>query len=81
MPVGSSPPLIRPMLATLGDLPEPPGWGYEFKWDGVRAIIYVESGRVRLLSRNDRDVSASIRSWLRWRGNSRGGDWCSTGRS
>ncbi len=38
-------PLIRPMLATLGELPEPPGWGYEFKWD--------ESGRVpKILSQS-----------------------------
>src|SRR6266545_3284803 len=41
-------PLIRPMLATLSDLPQPPGWGYEFKWDGIRA-----------LTRNDRDVTAA----------------------
>jgi bifunctional non-homologous end joining protein LigD len=47
------------MLATLGPLPAPPGWGYEFKWDGVRAIVYVESGRVRVVSRNDRDVTDS----------------------
>jgi len=52
-------PLIRPMLATLGELPEPPGWAYEFKWDGVRAIAYVDAGRVRLASRNDRDLTAS----------------------
>ncbi|PWR06515.1 DNA ligase [Micromonospora acroterricola] len=44
------------MLATSGALPGGPGWGYEFKWDGVRAIGYVAGG-VRLLSRNDRDVT------------------------
>jgi bifunctional non-homologous end joining protein LigD len=52
-------PLIKPMLATLGDLPEPLGWGYEFKWDGVRAMCYLDAGTVRLVSRNDRDVTAS----------------------
>jgi bifunctional non-homologous end joining protein LigD len=51
--------VISPMLATLGDLPAGPGWAYEFKWDGVRAVTYVEDGRVRTLSRNDRDVSAT----------------------
>jgi bifunctional non-homologous end joining protein LigD len=51
--------VISPMLATLGDLPAGPGWAYEFKWDGVRAVTYVEGGRVRTLSRNDRDVSAT----------------------
>jgi bifunctional non-homologous end joining protein LigD len=30
--------LISPMLATLGTVPTGPGWAYEFKWDGVRAI-------------------------------------------
>jgi bifunctional non-homologous end joining protein LigD len=57
--MGSWPfPLVRPMLATLGELPEPPGWAYEFKWDGVRAIAYVDAGRVHLASRNDRDITA-----------------------
>ncbi|WP_246274129.1 non-homologous end-joining DNA ligase [Phytohabitans houttuyneae] len=58
MGVGSLP-LLRPMLATLGELPAGGGWSYEFKWDGVRAIVYVEGGQVRVLSRNDRDVAAS----------------------
>lgn len=31
-------PLIRPMLATLGELPTPPGWGYEFKWDESKRV-------------------------------------------
>ncbi|SCL31673.1 bifunctional non-homologous end joining protein LigD [Micromonospora rhizosphaerae] len=50
------PTLVPPMLATSGALPGGSGWGYEFKWDGVRAIAYVADG-VRLLSRNDRDVT------------------------
>jgi bifunctional non-homologous end joining protein LigD len=52
------PALVRPMLATAGALPTGPGWAYEFKWDGVRAIAYVFGG-VRLLSRNDRDVTGA----------------------
>jgi bifunctional non-homologous end joining protein LigD len=47
------------MLATLGALPAAPGWGYELKWDGVRAIVYLDRGSSRLMSRNDRDVAAS----------------------
>jgi bifunctional non-homologous end joining protein LigD len=50
-------PLIRPMLATLGELPAPPGWGYEFKWDGVRVTVYLDRGGLRAASRNDRDVT------------------------
>ncbi len=44
---------IAPMLAELGkgEPPATPGWIYEVKWDGVRAMCYVEGGRVRLLSR------------------------------
>ncbi|MEV4657296.1 non-homologous end-joining DNA ligase [Micromonospora sp. NPDC049301] len=52
------PTLVRPMLATAGALPGGSGWAYEFKWDGVRAIGYVSKG-VRLLSRNDRDITAA----------------------
>lgn len=53
------PDLVRPMLATAGDLPsDDPAWRYEFKWDGVRALAYAEGGRLRLLSRGDRDVTA-----------------------
>ena len=32
-------------------------WAYEIKWDGVRAIGYVEGGRLRLESRNGNDIT------------------------
>jgi bifunctional non-homologous end joining protein LigD len=50
------------MLAVPGELPPPredDQWRYEFKWDGVRAVAYVQDGGVRLMSRNDLDVSRS----------------------
>ncbi|WP_028048476.1 non-homologous end-joining DNA ligase [Cellulomonas sp. URHD0024] len=54
------PALVRPMLAVPGDLPEDDeGWAYEMKWDGVRAVAYVDGGRVRLMSRNDLDITRS----------------------
>jgi len=55
------PQIIRPMLAVLRDeLPrDQDKWAYEFKWDGVRATVYVDGGRPRVLSRNDRDVTGS----------------------
>jgi bifunctional non-homologous end joining protein LigD len=56
------PELIRPMLATLGELPPPSEddeFGYEMKWDGLRAVVYVADGRVRVVSRNDRDVTVA----------------------
>lgn len=52
---------VKPMLATAGSLPKDDGdWIYEFKWDGVRAVVYVEGGRVTALSRNDKDLTASF---------------------
>ena len=55
------PELVRPMLAVPGALPEERGadWRYEFKWDGVRTIAYVQSGRVRLVSRAERERTAA----------------------
>jgi bifunctional non-homologous end joining protein LigD len=48
------------MLATLGELPsDDKAYAYETKFDGVRAIAYVHNGQLRLLSRNDADVSAA----------------------
>jgi bifunctional non-homologous end joining protein LigD len=50
---------IVPMMAKLSRLPRnDEGWAYEIKWDGVRAILYCEGGRVRLTSRNLRDVTS-----------------------
>lgn len=46
---------IQPMLATLVDAPfDEPGWLYEVKWDGFRAIAYVDGKEVRLRSRNNK---------------------------
>jgi bifunctional non-homologous end joining protein LigD len=50
---------VPPMLATLGTLPSGGGWAYEYKWDGVRAVVYVQGDDVRILSRNERDVTAA----------------------
>jgi bifunctional non-homologous end joining protein LigD len=51
--------LIRPMLATAGAVPTSPGWAFEIKFDGVRAVGYSGAGGLRLFSRNDRDVTTS----------------------
>ena len=49
------------MLAVpAAELPEPgTTWAAEFKWDGVRAVAYLSGGRLRLVSRNDRDMTRS----------------------
>ncbi|MDQ6915879.1 MAG: DNA ligase, partial [Actinomycetota bacterium] len=50
---------VVPMLAKLGELPrDEDRYGFEVKWDGVRAIAYLEPGRLRLESRNLNDVTA-----------------------
>ena len=44
---------LTPMLAVAATpLPEGAEWLYEVKWDGVRALCFVEGKKVRLLSRN-----------------------------
>ena len=53
------PGFFEPMMAKVGERPPTPdaAWGFEFKWDGIRALAYVEGGRVRLLSRSGEDVT------------------------
>ncbi|MEV7969877.1 non-homologous end-joining DNA ligase [Sphaerisporangium sp. NPDC088356] len=55
-------PAYTPMLAQLGPLP-PPGeddaWGHEMKWDGVRALAYVENSALRLISRTGKEVTVA----------------------
>ncbi|HZL49237.1 MAG TPA: DNA ligase D [Solirubrobacteraceae bacterium] len=49
---------FAPMLAKASKLPvDDKDYGYEIKWDGVRALAFVEGGRVRLVNRNERDVT------------------------
>ncbi len=50
---------LRPMLAVAGQLPpdSDAGWGYEMKWDGLRAIAFIRDGHLRLTSRTGRDIS------------------------
>src|SRR3954466_6577557 len=50
---------LVPMLARLSTLPpDDERWGYEIKWDGVRAVAYVAPDRpIRLESRNLNDVT------------------------
>jgi bifunctional non-homologous end joining protein LigD len=46
---------IKPMKATLVDEPfDDAGWLYEVKWDGYRAVAFVNNGEVELVSRNNK---------------------------
>jgi bifunctional non-homologous end joining protein LigD len=53
------PDFIQPMLATLVDEPfQSAEWLYEVKWDGYRALAFLEGGEVRLSSRNRNDLTS-----------------------
>lgn len=55
---GAMPEALEPMLATLADQPfSDPGWLFEIKWDGVRALAFLGHGRLRLRSRNGVDIT------------------------
>jgi bifunctional non-homologous end joining protein LigD len=52
------PEVLVPMLAAPGALPgDDDGWGYEFKWDGVRALARLDRGTVRLTARSGTDTT------------------------
>ncbi|ROT34008.1 non-homologous end-joining DNA ligase [Micromonospora sp. HM5-17] len=52
-------PPVKPMLASTGELPTGPGWGHEFKWDGVRAIADVAGGALRLYARSGVEITVA----------------------
>jgi bifunctional non-homologous end joining protein LigD len=54
----SMPASIQPMLASVIEKPfDDPNWLFEIKWDGYRAIAFIEAGKVRLVSRNQNDLT------------------------
>jgi bifunctional non-homologous end joining protein LigD len=56
------PTAIDPMLATPVDDPfDSPDWLFEIKWDGYRAIAFIQEGKVRLVSRNQNDLTAQYK--------------------
>jgi ATP-dependent DNA ligase len=52
-----SPPVLPQLAKTARTLPTGEGWVYEPKWDGFRAIAFVDGGDVHLQSRNGRPLS------------------------
>src|SRR5690606_14300310 len=65
------PSTVSPMLATLVDKPfDDPGWLYEIKWDGYRALGICDGDVVNLVSRNNKSfnekfypVYEAVRNW------------------
>src|ERR1700689_5179095 len=52
------PTAIHPMLAESIDKPfDGPEWLFEIKWDGYRAVAFIENGKVRLVSRNQNELT------------------------
>ena len=53
------PTAVYPMLATSVEKPfDDPEWLFEIKWDGYRAVSFIADGKVRLVSRNQNDLTA-----------------------
>ncbi len=55
------PTAIHPMLATpVAKAFNGPDWVFEIKWDGYRAVAFIEDGRVRLVSRSQNDLTGQF---------------------
>src|SRR5215203_1745439 len=55
---GPMPKSIEPMLATLVSEPvNEEGWVYEMKWDGYRAVAYIQNKTVNICSRNNKSFN------------------------
>jgi bifunctional non-homologous end joining protein LigD len=56
---GEMPRVIHPMLATLTDHAfSSEEWLYEIKFDGYRAVAFIDDGEVRLISRNQNEMTS-----------------------
>ena len=50
--------IIEPMLSDVSDtVPKGKDYIYEVKWDGIRALVSLEDGRLRIRSRNHNDIT------------------------
>ena len=55
------PGVIHPMLATAAAKPfDDPNWLFEIKWDGYRAVAFIDEGSLRLVSRSQNDLTAQF---------------------
>jgi bifunctional non-homologous end joining protein LigD len=53
------PSTIHPMLATLTDHPfSSDEWLYEIKWDGYRAVAFIDGNDIQLVSRNGNELTS-----------------------
>ncbi|HLJ28346.1 MAG TPA: non-homologous end-joining DNA ligase [Candidatus Angelobacter sp.] len=55
------PSVIHPMLATLVDRAfDDQQWLFEVKWDGYRAVSFIQEGSARLVSRNQNELTGEF---------------------
>src|SRR3954447_23491812 len=52
-----APPVLPQLARSRTSLPQGDGWAYEPKWDGFRAIAFVDGDETRPQSRNGRDLT------------------------
>jgi ATP-dependent DNA ligase len=57
MPLPITPPLLPQLARPRAGLPDGDGWAYEPKWDGFRAIAFVDGDEQHLQSRNGKPLS------------------------
>jgi ATP-dependent DNA ligase len=57
MPLPLRPPVLPQLAKSQKSLPKGDGWVYEPKWDGFRAIAFVDGGDVHLQSRNGKPLT------------------------
>jgi bifunctional non-homologous end joining protein LigD len=56
-----APESVTPMLAVTVDKPfSDPNWQYEIKWDGYRALLFIDEGKEQLISRNHIALDSSF---------------------
>jgi ATP-dependent DNA ligase len=57
MPLPLASPLLPQLARSRAALPDAEGWAYEPKWDGFRAIAFVDGDAVELQSRNGKPLT------------------------
>ena len=61
--------LTEPIEFMLSDIstevPKSKNWMYEVKWDGIRAMISLDEGKVRIHSRNQNDITIAFPELLK----------------
>ncbi|HKW13589.1 MAG TPA: non-homologous end-joining DNA ligase, partial [Candidatus Krumholzibacteria bacterium] len=61
--------LVEPIEFMLSDIsstvPKSDRWMYEVKWDGIRAMVALDEGNVRIRSRNQNDITIAFPELLK----------------